>query len=126
MKTLVIASLTALAVVFFQAGIAQAFDVRNGGIFSQEDAVVKCPQTCQWYGGWNGHWTTLSSGMSVCGCVKPAEGGPNDVNAGPIFSQEDAEEKCPEATYFYGGWNGQWTNIRLGDMAVCGSNQNWH
>ena len=125
MKKIMIAVMTMLMVVFFQAGTAQAFDVRNAGIFSQEDAVNKCPKTCELYGGWNGHWTTLPSLVSVCGCLKRASGSPNDVNAGAILNQRDAEDKCPKLTRLYGGWNGQWTTLSSG-MAVCGSNENWH
>ena len=39
----------------FQVGAVQAFDVNAGPIWDNSDANVKCPGTCQWYGGWNGN-----------------------------------------------------------------------
>lgn len=127
MKKLMMVAMAALMVVLFQAGTAQAFDVRAGPIWNDQDAKGKCPATCQWYGGWNGQWTTTTPGeMSVCGCKQGAQGGPNDANAGPIWSNADAPSKCPDATRWYGGWNGQWRTTQPGQMSVCGANQNWH
>jgi len=127
MKKILSAIVALLMVVLFQAGTAQAFGVRAGPIWSQSDAKKKCPQTCQWYGGWNGNWvTTVPGKMSVCGCNKSAEGGPNDANAGTIWSNAEAPAKCPSATKWYGGWNGQWRTTRPSQMSVCGSKENWH
>lgn len=44
-----------------------------------------------------------------------------DVPAGPLFNQEDAEAKCPQACAAHlGEWNGQWTTVVEGEMSVCG------
>jgi hypothetical protein len=45
----------------------------------------------------------------------------SDVETGPIWSQEDAEDKCPKvAEAHQGKWNGQWRMIRSGQRAECG------
>lgn len=43
-----------------------------------------------------------------------------DVNAGPIWSNADAQQKCPKVCLNNGGWNGQWTTTVPGSMSVCG------
>ena len=48
-----------------------------------------------------------------CGC---------DLEAGSIWSQEDAKNKCPNACANNGGWNGEWTTTQPGIMSVCGCN----
>ncbi len=116
-----------LTLALFLPGTAQAFDVRAGPIWNNDDAKVKCPNICQWYGGWNGNWTTTEPGkMSVCGCNSPAQGSANDANAGPIWSNNDAPGKCPPACQYYQGWNGQWRTTEPGKMSVCGCNESWH
>ncbi|WP_147822621.1 thiamine pyridinylase [Salidesulfovibrio onnuriiensis] len=44
-----------------------------------------------------------------------------DHDAGPIFNQQQAEQKCPGACMPYNGWNGQWTS--KGGTSYCGCNQ---
>lgn len=39
-----------------------------GAIVNNNDAQQKCPPACQPHGGWNGQWTTVGPGSSVCGC----------------------------------------------------------
>jgi len=103
-------------------------DIPVGPIWSNDDAQTKCPIACAAHlGTWNGQWTTVIPGeMSVCGCTYnvPPTGGSSftiDVPAGPIFSNEDAQTKCPIACASYGGtWNGQWTTVVQGLMSVCG------
>ncbi|HQV04419.1 MULTISPECIES: mannan-binding lectin [unclassified Novosphingobium] len=42
------------------------------------------------------------------------------VNAGPIWNQADAQNKCPVAAYAVGGrWTGQWRTTQEGRMSVC-------
>lgn len=46
-----------------------------------------------------------------------------DVNAGPIWNNDDAKVKCPVAAQVYSAqWNGQWTTTAPGKMSVCGTN----
>lgn len=45
---------------------------------------------------------------------------PTDVDAGPIWSNDDAQTKCPTVCENNGGWNGQWTTTVPGIMSVCG------
>lgn len=45
---------------------------------------------------------------------------PTDVDAGPIWNNKDAENKCPEVCENKGGWNGQWTTTEPGTESVCG------
>lgn len=43
-----------------------------------------------------------------------------DVNAGPIWNQEDAKMKCPVAAYAVGGrWTGQWRTLPGRGMSIC-------
>lgn len=42
------------------------------------------------------------------------------VNAGPIWSQQDANAKCPVVAYAVNGrWTGGWWTTREGQMSVC-------
>ena len=44
-----------------------------------------------------------------------------DVNAGPIFNNNDAKVKCPAvAAKVNQKWNGQWRTIVQGKASVCG------
>lgn len=44
-----------------------------------------------------------------------------DYQAGPIWSQADAERKCPALAKKHRlGWNGQWRTTIPGKMSVCG------
>jgi len=43
-----------------------------------------------------------------------------DVNAGPIWNQQDARTKCPAVAASQGGeWTGQWRTTIQGKMSVC-------
>lgn len=42
-----------------------------------------------------------------------------DIEAGPIWSNSDAQQECPDVCQDYGGWNGQWTTTLPGQMSVC-------
>ncbi|HEY8021322.1 MAG TPA: mannan-binding lectin [Thermoanaerobaculia bacterium] len=42
------------------------------------------------------------------------------VNAGPIWNQQDANQKCPATcNNGYGPWTGQWWTTVQGQMSVC-------
>lgn len=44
-----------------------------------------------------------------------------DVEAGPIWNDEDAKFKCPVvASAYEGNWNGNWKTTVEGEMSVCG------
>ena len=48
-----------------------------------------------------------------------APSGKRDVEAGPIWSQADAEQKCPAlATHENGTWTGGWRTTVPGQMSV--------
>ena len=47
-------------------------------------------------------------------------GNTRDVNAGPIWSREDAKTKCPVVAASQGGqWTGEWRTTVQGKMSVC-------
>lgn len=99
---------------------AFAEDVQAGPIWNQEDANLKCPvAAAAVHGEWNGNWTTTVPGaMSVCGVDEIKA---QDVTAGPIWSNEDANVKCPVAAAAVNGtWTGAWVTTVEGEMSVCG------
>ena len=110
------------------AGRALAEDVNAGPIWNQADANNKCPGVCSGHTGehWNGQWrTTVPNKMSVCGCepVKPPPppAGGNKVakEAGPIWNQADANNKCPRVCAAPAKWDGQWWTTVPNKMSVC-------
>jgi hypothetical protein len=107
------------------SGQTRTVNVEAGPIWSQADAEKKCAQAANSSGGvWSGQWrTTVPGRMSVCEIRLRSS--KNDyvveaIEAGPIWSQTDAEKKCPEAARVHGGvWNGQWRTTVPGRMSVC-------
>lgn len=103
-------------------------DIPAGPIWNDEDAKKKCPIVCAAHmGEWNGQWkTVVERKMSVCGCTFTIDRGGEseftiDVPAGPIWNNDDAEEKCPIVCASSGGeWNGQWRTVVKDKMSVCG------
>jgi hypothetical protein len=99
--------------------------IEAGPIWNQTDAEQKCPRVAKANGGtWNGQWrTTVPGSMSVCEIRLRSSGGKfvvESIEAGPIWSQMDAEKKCPEVAKANGGtWNGQWKTTVWGKMSVC-------
>jgi hypothetical protein len=44
-----------------------------------------------------------------------------DIPVGPIWNNDDAKIKCPEACAAHlGEWNGHWSTVVEGEMSVCG------
>ncbi|WP_185235265.1 mannan-binding protein [Teredinibacter franksiae] len=43
-----------------------------------------------------------------------------DINAGPIWSNSDAQSKCPAVCSGL-TWNGQWVTTKAGKMSACGT-----
>jgi len=103
----------------------RTISVEAGAIWNQADAQRKCPEVAKANGGtWNGQWrTTVPGRMSVCELSLPPSRGRyvvEAIEAGPIWSQSDAEKKCPEVAKAKGGtWNGQWRTTVPGTMSVC-------
>jgi hypothetical protein len=103
----------------------RTISVEAGPIWNQSDAERKCPGVAKANGGaWNGQWrTTVPGSMSVCELrlspskeIKVVE----SIEAGPIWSQSDAQQKCAEVAKKNGGtWNGQWRTTVPGRMSVC-------
>ncbi len=82
---------------------------------------------------WSGQWfTTEEDKMSVCITDTGAQ-----VNAGPIWNNDDAKQKCPaiikqqastlapsgKSTAPALSWNKQWRTTTEGKMSVCGTNK---
>jgi hypothetical protein len=119
------AALLSLALPSAAWAQTRTISVEAGAIWSQSDAERKCPEVAKTNGGtWNGQWrTTVPGRMSVCELrlspskeIKVVE----LIEAGPIWSQYDAEKKCPEVAKKNGGtWNGQWRTTVPGRMSVC-------
>ncbi len=109
--------------------VAQARDTPAGPIWNDMDAKGKCPRVCQQNGDarWTGQWHTLTgTATSVCDC----EGGASPSfpltqgqwkEAGPLFNQFDAQNKCPGVCQQAGGgaWDGNWKTTQPGRMSVC-------
>lgn len=104
-----------------------------GPLWSHADALRRAPFICAAHGGrFTGSWGTVIWGrMSVISCEVPysRKGHASfklDVPAGPIWSNEDAKEKCEAICASYGGkWTGQWHTIVEGAMSVCECEFNW-
>ncbi|MEZ4606768.1 MAG: mannan-binding lectin [Deinococcales bacterium] len=94
--------------------------IEAGPIWSNDDAQGKCADVAaRAHGTWQGQWwTTVEGQMSVCelhvSLISPA------LEAGPIWDQADADNKCPGlATETGGQWTGQWWTTVEGAMSVC-------
>ena len=111
------------------APAARAAEVSAGPIWNNMDAQRKCPDVCRGNGNasWNGNWRTLpGTATSVCDCDAPAggrapSGGSQWANAGPLWNQIDAQNKCPDVCRSAGGrtWDGNWKTTEPGRMSVC-------
>ncbi|MDU0339972.1 mannan-binding protein [Bosea rubneri] len=128
----------------FASSVAQAEWRRAGPVWNQDDARGKCPRVCG-RDGWDGNWRQTGPGFeAVCNCVSRWSGGgygygsgdrgvdqrrggwdrprgPRtvQVDAGPIWHNGDAQNKCPGVCNRVGRWNGNWQTIGPG-RSVCG------
>ena len=96
-------------------------DLEAGPIWNHNDAKTKCAAVADKHGGeWTGGWvTTVWNRMSVCG-VKLPKPVTVDLEAGAIWSQSDAENKCKTlATKKGGEWTGHWSTTVPNRMSVC-------
>jgi hypothetical protein len=116
------------------AGIRQA--VPTGPLWNDSEARSVCHSVCRdvgvWTGGW---WMSVPYRASVCECFaatapplppqpqppppRPMQTGKHPVEAGPIWSNEDANQKCPRVCQPPEAWNGQWWTTVQGQMSVC-------
>ncbi len=97
-------------------------NIEVGPIWSQSEAEAKCPRAAaDARGQWTGQWkTTVPGQMSVCEIADRPAPKPQNVEAGPIWSQADAALKCPvAAAAVRGTWTGQWFTTVQGQMSVC-------
>jgi hypothetical protein len=142
MPTLLARFLLALAFCL-GAVTAQAEWRRAGPVWNQDDARGKCPRVCG-RDGWDGNWRTTGPGFeAICNCgARWSQGGYGSsygggvdrgpggwdrprgqrtvqVNAGPIWHNGDAQNKCPGVCSRVGRWNGNWTTVGPGS-SVCG------
>ena len=121
-----------IAAILFESGTPSAaiaqdktIDVQAGPIWNQSDAQAKCPNLARQNGGtWTGNWrTTVPGRMSVCEVrlTSPNERSVvKEIDAGPIWSQSDAQRKCPSvASANRGTWTGNWRTTVPGKMSVC-------
>lgn len=95
---------------------------KAGPIWNQQDAEKKCPGVCSKVDGdWTGQWWTTKPGeMSVCQCSVCEPCKKKNEKAGPIWNQQDAEQKCPGVCQkANGSWDGQWWTTDPGKMSVC-------
>jgi len=103
-------------------------NIPAGPLWSNDDAQKKGPFIAAAHlGEFTGQWTTVvENEMSVIEVELPCKPTGDteytmDVLAGPLWSDEDAKEKCPSICASYGGtWNGQWKTVVNGKMSVCG------
>ncbi|WP_345199214.1 mannan-binding protein [Kistimonas scapharcae] len=102
-------------------GGSETFVTKNKDpIWSDTHALSECPGRCgAEHGKWNGQWWTIVYGKhSVCQCT------PLDVfvteNTAPIWSDSDAEAKCPSRCNAEdGNWTGHWWTTVYGAHSVC-------
>ena len=106
-----------------------ATEIQAGPIFNNMDAQNKCPRVCQQNNNsrWNGQWRTQPGTMtSSCDCEGGMQPGSSQLGsqwaeAGPLFSNFDAQNKCPNVCRQSGGrnWDGNWKTTQPGRMSVC-------
>jgi hypothetical protein len=101
-------------------------DIPAGPLWNDEDAKQKAPRIAAAHQGkWNGQWNTVvPSEMSVVGVeLQVTNTGSHsfktDVLAGPLWSNDEAQELGPAIAASYGGtFTGQWKTITEGVMSV--------
>jgi hypothetical protein len=65
-------------------------------------------------------WASLSAPVQA---QYPSTVGTQDVAAGPIWNNDDAQTKCPSTCNRRGmTWNGNWNTVEMGAMSVCSCN----
>ena len=102
--------------------INSPIQVSAGQITDTADAQGICPVVAQTLNSeWNGQWANTEAGQAVCGAVLA-----NDfsVPTSTISLAYYASFICPTSCDFL-TWNGNWTNVRRGNINVgyCGCSQ---
>ncbi len=101
-------------------------DIPAGPIWNQDDAQEKAPKIAAAHQGkWTSNWkTVVPNEMSVVEVeLDVANAGKNefvtDVLAGPIWSNDEAQEIGKAIAASYGAdFTGQWRTIKEGKMSV--------
>jgi ribosome modulation factor len=106
--------------IFGFATQASAREIKAGPIWSNADAQTKCPAAAAAVNReWSGEWrTTIQGRESVCSVYDQEF--TQSVNAGAIWSNADAQTKCPAAAAAVNReWNGEWRTTVQGRESVC-------
>ena len=82
--------------------------------------VSNCFGCHQFAGSGNSNTLPSSSLRHIFDDVMQGQCKANDVQAGPIWSNQDAQQKCVQTCQNKGGWNGNWKTTEPGVMSVCG------
>lgn len=130
-----VVGLVAAAPARAQSTIPETRNIETRFIWTQSEAEERCPRVAaEAHGRWTGQWRISVPGQtSFCevtdivdpshGALGPPPGPPSvvqDVEAGPIWNQADAEDKCPRvAAAANGRWTGQWRTLSTGGTSVC-------
>lgn len=105
------------------------FGMEAGPIWNNDEAPEKCDLACTLE--WNGEWVTKQTGeMSICAATNHAadgnhyplrdrQGEPAGLQAGPIFSNDEAQTRCPEALATVSWVTSNWITTEEGVMSVC-------
>ncbi len=117
-----------------------AVDVEAGPIWDNDHAKQRCPEVLEGFlksnpgcqAEWTGHWvTTVWGEMSVCNFLikkpMPPQGVTINVEAGPIWDNDHAKQRCPEVLEGFlesspgshAEWTGHWVTTVWGKMSVC-------
>jgi thiamine pyridinylase len=68
------------------------------------------PDVKNWLSKMNASMKNITMANPKCYC---------DIQAGPMFNNNDAQQKCPAICKSHGGWSGQYTTTGSGVMSVC-------
>lgn len=132
-------------VAFFAAGPAMAegysgggkldlgggkyFGMEAGPIWSNKEAAQKCKAACTVH--WNGAWVTkIANKQSLCAVmnkaadgksyhIKDANGENAGLDAGPIWNNKDAKDKCMKVAAGVKWVTNNWITTEEGKMSLC-------
>ena len=95
------------------ASVVAAFpDIAGMSLWNYEGLSEPTQYACKMGNALNGTHTD---------CNIAGDGPTQNINAGPIWNNDDAKVKCPvAAAAVHGKWGGTWTTTVPGKMSVCG------